>query len=220
MWDNLGRTMGELPHLGRFRPFEPGGRVELVDMDKAHALRSRGSGAIFVSGHFANWELMPMVMNRFLSGGGEVYRPPNNPYVDRYFVNLRRRHVCPAQIPKGPKGVRALIELMKGKGYVAMLVDQRMSDGIEVPFFGIPTMTAAAPAQLSLRHNIPIVPASIERIKGPNFRMRLFDPIEPKPTGDRDADIKSMMARVNLVLEERIRARPHEWLWLHRRWGN
>ena len=208
MWDNLGRTIGELPHLGSFHPFQPNGRVELMDMDKANALLERDCGAIFVSGHFANWELMPMVMSRFGLAGGAVYRAPNNPYVDRYFVNLRSKYVCPIQIPKGPKGVRSLVQLLKSKGYLAMLVDQRMSDGIEVPFFGIPTMTPAAPAQLSLRHHIPIIPASIERIKGPNFRMRLYETIEPISTGDRDADIKSMMERVNLVLEQLHPSQP------------
>lgn len=220
MWENLGRTIGEMPHLGKFRPFEPGGHIEFDDYEIADAIKSRDSGAIWVSGHFANWELMPALMTKYGLNGGVVYRPPNNPYVDNYLVNLRRKYAAPIQIPKGPKGVRDIISHLKNKGHLAMLVDQRMSDGIEVPFFGIPTMTPAAPAQLALRHNLPIIVVSFERTGGPNFRARLYDPIEPVSTGDRDGDMKKIMTRVNLILERCIRARPHEWLWLHRRWPN
>jgi KDO2-lipid IV(A) lauroyltransferase len=218
MWENLGRTVGEYPYLGRFRPFEPDSRIELIDFDILERIRERGCGAIFVSGHFANWELMPMIMREFRLKGATIYRAANNPYVDRYIVNLRKRHICREQIPKGASGVRDLVALMRAKGHIAMLVDQRMGQGVEVPFFGLPTMTPSAPAQLSLRHGIPIVPASIERIDGPRFRMRIFPPIEPQSTGDREADVKRIMTQVNQILEQCIRARPHEWLWLHRRW--
>jgi len=220
MWDNLGRTMAEMPHLGEFRPFEPGGRVDLSEQGIIEKIRSGQAGAILVSAHLGNWELMPNVMKEIGIPGGEVYRPANNPYVDRYIVGLRKKYVCDNQIPKGPKGVRALIEVVRKKHLVAMLVDQRMSDGVEVPFFGIPSMTPAAPAQLSLRHGVPIVPASIERVKGARFLMRLYEPIEIIETGDRERDIKETMTRVNLVLEKIIRARPQEWLWLHRRWAD
>ena len=218
MWDNLGRTIAELPHLGKFRPFKPGGGVDLEEHGIIDKIREGKSGAILVSAHLGNWELMPNIMKEIGIPGGEVYRPANNPYVDAYIVAQRKKFVCANQIPKGPKGVRALIDVVRSKHLVAMLVDQRMSDGVEVPFFGIPSMTPAAPAQLSLRHQVPIVPASIERIKGPRFVMRLYEPIEFINTGNRERDIKETMTRVNLVLEKIIRAKPQEWLWLHRRW--
>ena len=220
MWDNLGRTIGELPHLDEFRPFQPGGHVEVCDLAIANAVRDRNVGAIWVSGHFANWEILPVLITRFGINGAVVYRAPNNPYVDRYLFNLRRKHGCPLQFPKGPKGVRGIVAHLKERGHLAMLVDQRMSDGVEVPFFGIPSMTSAAAAQLALRHNVPIIVARIVRLNGPEFRVHLFEPIEPLSTGDRIADIKAMMTKVNAHLEEAIRARPHEWLWLHRRWAD
>ena len=218
MWENLGRTVAELPHLGKFRPFRPNGGVALEEHGIIERIRERKSGAILVSAHLGNWELMPNIMKEIGIPGGEVYRPANNPYVNAYILALRRKFVCDNQIPKGPKGVRALIDVVRSKHLVAMLVDQRMSDGVEVPFFGILAMTPAAPAQLSLRHGVPIVPASIERIKGPRFLMRLYEPIEFINTGDREHDIKETMTRVNQVLEKIIRAKPQEWLWLHRRW--
>lgn len=218
MWENLGRTSAELPHLDKFHPLEPGGRCEIDGLDIAARLRDEGNGAIFVSGHFANWELMPMAMDRFGLKGGEIYRAANNPIVDRYVVALRAKHVGAQQIPKGPGGVRAIVEILRKKKYLAMLVDQKMNDGVEVPFFGIPAMTPSAAAQLHLRHGVPIVPASIERYPGPRFVMRVFEPIRHVPTGDREADLKAIMTRVNAFLEGRIRARPYEWLWLHRRW--
>jgi KDO2-lipid IV(A) lauroyltransferase len=218
MWDNLGRTTAELPHLDKFHPLEPGGHCEMVGLEFAARIKAQGTGAIFVSGHFANWELMPMAMDRYGLKGGEIYRAANNPIVDNYVVGLRRKYVCAQQIPKGPRGVRGLVDLLRKKGHVAMLVDQKMNDGVEVAFFGIPSMSPSAAAQLHLRHGIPIVPASIERSPGPNFLMRIFEPIAHEATGDREADLKAIMTRVNAFLEERIRARPHEWLWLHKRW--
>lgn len=218
MWDNLGRTTAELPHLDKFRPLEPGGHCELAGAEIARRIRDEGTGAIFVSGHFANWELMPMMMERVGLKGGEVYRAINNPYINRYIVDWRARNVRLQQIPKGPQGVRGLIDILRKKGHIAMLVDQKMNDGVEAPFFGIPSMTPSAAAQLHLRHGIPIVPASIERAPGPSFLMRVFEPITHQPTGDREADLKAIMTKVNAFLEARIRARPHEWMWLHRRW--
>ena len=218
MWDNLGRTTAELPHLDKFDPLKPGGRCAVDGLDIVDRLKAAGTGAIFVSGHFANWELMPMAMDRYGLKGGEIYRAANNPMVDRYIVSLRSKYVGAKQIPKGPGGVRAIVDVLRKKTYLAMLVDQKMNDGVEVPFFGIPSMTPSAAAQLSLRHGVPIVPASIERSPGPNFLMRVFEPILPEATGDRDADLKAIMTRVNAFLEGRIRERPHEWLWIHKRW--
>lgn len=218
MWDNLGRTTAELQHLDKFHPLQPGGHCEIEGLDIAQRVKDQGTGAIFVSGHFANWELMPMAMDRFGLKGGEIYRAANNPIVDKYIVGLRSKYVGAEQIAKGPGGVRAIVALLKKKACLAMLVDQKMNDGVEVPFFGIPSMTPSAAAQLSLRHGVPIVPASIERYPGPKFIMRVFEPIVHQATGDREADLKAIMTRVNKFFEERIRARPQEWLWIHKRW--
>ncbi len=114
--------------------------------------------------------------------------------------------------------MRSIVDLLRKKAYLAMLVDQKMNDGVEVPFFGIPAMTPAAAAQLHLRHGIPIVPASIERYPGPTFVMKVGEPLAYTATGDRDYDLKAIMTKVNQFLEARIRERPQEWMWLHRRW--
>ena len=218
MWDNLGRTMGELPHLEKFDPMGADGRTELVGSEIIQKVIDDGKGAIFVSGHFANWELMPMAVKRFGVDCAEIYRAPNNPMVDRWLTAKRKAHIAPVQIPKGAHGAKDLIGVIKSKGIIAMLVDQKMNDGIEIPFFGIPAMTPQAAAQLHLRYGLPLVPASIERLPGQRFVMRVREPITHTPTGDRDADTKAIMVRINQFLEECIRARPHEWLWLHKRW--
>ncbi len=197
---------------------KPGGRCEIDGLDIVKRVQAAGTGAIFVSGHFANWELMRWRWTATASRAARSTARRTTPIVDKYVVDLRARYVGAEQIAKGPGGVRAIVALLKKKAYLAMLVDQKMNDGIEVPFFGIPSMTPAAAAQLSLRHGIPIVPASIERAPGPNFTMRVFEPIVHTPTGDRDGDLKAIMTRVNAFLEERIRARPQEWLWIHKRW--
>ena len=218
MWDNLGRTMGELTHLDKFDPMNLDGRTEVVGGENVQAVVDAGKGGIFVSGHIGNWEVMPLVLKRHGAVGAEVYRAPNNPIVDRWLSKQRRTYIAPIQIPKGPQGAKDLVAAIKAKGIIAMLVDQKMNDGIEVPFFGMPAMTAGAAAQLHLRYGLPIVPATIERLPDQHFIIRVEEPISYEATGNRDADTKAIMTQINAFLEKQIRARPHEWLWLHKRW--
>ena len=219
MWDNLGRTIAEYAHLPLFAKPEERHRVEVVHAEMLRALAHSGNGGVFVSGHFANWEILPVVMQFEGLEGGEVYRHANNPYVNDWLIRLREKVTKAVQIPKGGPGARIIVRLMKENKFVAMLTDQKMNDGIETTFFGHRAMSTAAPAGLAVRYNDPVVPAWIERLEGASFRVTVYDPITARPDADPAADVLRITQELNDFLEARIRERPEQWLWLHDRWS-
>lgn len=219
MWDNLGRTIAEYAHLPVFTRPEERHRLDVVHADLLRSLAASGNGGIFVSGHFANWELLPAVMHMEGLEGGEVYRHANNPYVNEWIVKLREKITNAVQIPKGGAGARIIVGLMREGKFVAMLADQKMNDGVEVKFFGLRAMTAGAPAGLAVRYNDPIIPACIERLGGAHFRITVYDPITARPDGDPVSEVLRITQELNDFLEARIREHPEQWLWLHDRWS-
>ncbi|KAA0678780.1 lipid A biosynthesis lauroyl acyltransferase [Roseomonas genomospecies 6] len=217
MWDNLGRVVAEYPHLDEISDYGPGGRVDIVGGEHIEALRDDGKAGILVSGHFANWEVQSVCSRKMGAELAVVYRAPNNPYVAKLLTELRGA-ASGTQIPKGSEGARTLIRVLTKGGHVGMLIDQKLNDGMPIPFFGRDAMTAPAAAQLALRLGIPLVPARAERLDGARFRITVLPPVEPPNTGDRNADVRILMERLNALLEQWIRERPAQWLWLHRRW--
>lgn len=218
MWANLGRTVAELGHLERLMgtPTQAS-RVEVVGGEHLQAAVEAGTGVLFFSGHLGNWELLPRV---FISFGGEmgiVHRAANNPIVER-MVGRARETAGIEQVAKGSRGARRIFALAKAGRTVGMLVDQKLNEGIVVPFFGRPAMTAPALAELALRYRLPILPARCERLAGARFRVTILAPLQPPASGDRAADVLALTTTANGLLESWIRARPEQWLWLHRRW--
>jgi KDO2-lipid IV(A) lauroyltransferase len=219
MWDNLGRVIAEYPHLDQFRVYEPGGRVEHIGTELVDPILAAGRPIIFVSAHFGNWEVATLAATQRGLNVAQIYRSANNPYVDALIVEFRSI-VGSELIPKGIVAARRSMEALKEGRHLAVLVDQKMNDGIAVPFFGRDAMTAPAVAQLAMRYNAAIIPARVERLEGAHFRLTVFPEVEVSRTGDRQADVRTTMARVNAVLESWIRERPELWFWLHRRWPN
>ncbi|MEQ1863165.1 MAG: lysophospholipid acyltransferase family protein [Micropepsaceae bacterium] len=217
MWDNLGRTFAEYAHLDKFWAVKPGARIEIAGMEHAHAAIALNKGGLFVSGHCGNWELMPRCITDVGLKGTLVYRPPNNPYVDAWIAKQRRIGL-PTLAAKGGDGMRGIIRTLKDGGFLAMLVDQKMNDGLSVPFFGREAMTPIGAPQLSLRHGSPIVPAWCERLPGQRFRATVYPALETPNTGDRHKDMYELALKLNQFLETRIRENPSNWLWLHNRW--
>ncbi len=217
MWDNLGRVIGEYPHLGRFRLYEPGSRVEVIGAEHVDRLRDDGKTGIFFSAHIGNWELASLGATQRGLPLARFYRAPNNPIVDT-IVRLLRRSVAGELLPKGAEGARRALAVMRKGGHLGMLVDQKMNDGIAVPFFGRAAMTAPALAQLALKFACPVVPAKVERLEGARFRLTVYPPLEVAPSGERQANVLALMTRVNALIEDWIRERPEQWLWVHRRW--
>lgn len=214
MWDNLGRTFFEYPHQSRLLEM---GRVEYVGLEHVRALKDDGRPGLLWSGHLGNWEmvsggagLVGLVMHR-------IYRAPNNRRLDWLF-RADRAQVEGELLPKGAAGAkRALILLRKG-GHLGMMVDQKMNDGIAVPFFGRDAMTASALATMALVFDAPVVGARAIRLGGARFRVEATAPYTIASTGDRAADALRAMTEINARLETWIREYPEQWLWVHRRW--
>ena len=217
MWDNLGRTFAEYAHLDKFWALKPGARIEIAGIEHAEAAIAKGKGGLFVSGHCGNWELMPRCIADKGLKGTLVYRPPNNPWVDAW-ISKQRRIGLPTIAAKGADGARAIVRTLKDNAFLAMLVDQKMNEGISVPFFGRDAMTPTGAPQLSLRHGSPIVPAWCERLPGQRFRMTVYPELPMPNTGDRHKDMYELALGLNQFLEARIRENPANWLWLHSRW--
>jgi KDO2-lipid IV(A) lauroyltransferase len=215
MWDNLGRTVAEYAHLDKFDLNGAHPRIQLENAGEAESLR--GKAVFLLSGHFANWEIMPITAACLGLGGAIVYRPPNNPYVDRYIARARAKKGYAEQISKH-NGVKRILSLLRGGKAILLLADQKTNEGVAAPFFGRDAMTTAAPALLALKLNAPVVFAANKRLGGARFRVTMYPPLEFTPTGDVHADVKAMTAAINLRLEEMVRADPSQWLWIHRRW--
>jgi Kdo2-lipid IVA lauroyltransferase/acyltransferase len=216
LWDNLGRVVAEYPHLRQIRVFEPGGRVETHGFEHMDRAVAAGRRMIIFSGHTANWEIGMLAAVQYGISVAQIYRAANNPLVDRMITRFRGGGG--ELIPKGAVAARRAIAVLRAGAHLTMLADQKMNDGIPVPFFGRPPMTASALASLALRFECDVLPARVERLGGTHFRLTVFPPLPLPRTGDHHADVAAVMTQVNQTLDAWIRERPEEWFWLHRRW--
>lgn len=222
VWDSLGRTLGELPHLGAL-PETPGAAPgwTLDDAGQIAALVAKGGPAIFFSAHIGNWEMLPVAAAAHGMEFANFYRAADNKDVDDLITGLRRdaTGMETKLFAKGASGARqALMHLRQG-GFLGILVDQKMNDGVEARFFGRPTMTAPALAALALRLQCPVIPAHVQRTGPARFRVIVEPPIPLPDTGNKQVDVLALTQAVNDRLELWIRAAPGTWLWLHRRWN-
>lgn len=220
VWDNLGRTCAELPHLAAFTRNGAGPGWEMTGAEHIAALKASGTQALFFSGHFGNWEMvLPIAAQLGLPVSG-FYRAASNEAVDRIIQGLREPALGTqvSMFAKGARGARAALRHLEQGGSLGLLVDQKMNDGIAVPFFGIPAMTAPALAQFALRLRCPVIPVRVVRLGAGRFRMVVEPPLDVALTGDKRNDIHALTLAMNATLERWIRADPSSWLWLHRRW--
>lgn len=217
MWDNLGRVAAEFPHIAgiAFDGSDP--RIRFVGEENLFALRDDGVAGMLFGGHIANWEVSCLAAQSCGMPSLFIYREANNPLVEKLFL-WSRRGTEGNMAPKGGEGAKNIIGALVKKKHVGLLVDQKMNDGIAVPFFGHDAMTAPALGQMALKYKCPVVPMRVVRERGSFFRIDVLAPIYAEDTGDRHADIARFMARVNTHLEGWIREHPEQWLWLHNRW--
>ena len=213
--ENLGRVVAEYPHLEKL---VIGRRIELVGKEHGDAAVASGKGVMFISGHFAHWETMPIAAEQIGYDGAIVYRPPNNPFVDRWLARKRAAVGPKEQIGKGAHGLRRIFTLLRRGKAIFMLVDQKTGEGVPAPFFGRDAMTTNAPAFLALKLGAILLPASSERLRGAHFRVRIHPPIEFELSGDQERDVLALTAKINETIEGIVRARPSQWLWIHHRW--
>lgn len=218
MWDNLGRVFGEFPHIARLRIYgNP--RIVVEGAEHIDALREAGKPSIFFCPHLGNWELSASaaIQRGPFSPIAIVYRAANDPAAD-WLLRLGRKNRGAELIPKGQQGARRIVEVLRAGGHVGMLPDQKMNDGIAVPFFGRPAMTAPAIAQLALKFGCTVLPGRVVRTRGAHFRVLVHPPLPLPNSGDRQADILALTTTINRLMEDWIREHPGQWLWVHRRW--
>ncbi|HEY2445973.1 MAG TPA: lysophospholipid acyltransferase family protein [Rhizomicrobium sp.] len=218
MWDNLGRTISEFAHLAEFSMKGDRPRIDVACLEHVETAVASGKGIIFISGHFANWEVISLAAAQYGLEGAAVYRPVNNPFVDRWMVRQRRAHGPSEQIAKGMHGTRRIFTLLRAGKAIYMLVDQKTNEGLAAPFFGRDAMTTPAPAALALKLGAILLPISNERLRGARFRMTAHCPISFSPSGDYARDVLALTVRINETIEAIVQRNPSQWLWIHRRW--
>ena len=215
-WEQTGRTFAETAVMDQLTLAS--GRVEVVGMERLHAIRDSGRPVVFVSGHLANFELMAAAI---LASGVPcqiTYRAANNPYVDKQIREARARYGVRLFAPKGGEGARELLQGMQRGESVALMNDQKFNEGPEAIFFGQPVNAAPGPSRLALRHGTVLQPMSVVRLPGVRFRVTAHEPIEIPRTGDRQADIAWGVQAVTSFVEARVREHPVDWFWVHKRW--
>lgn len=217
LWDNFGRYIGEFPFANSMGQDEMEKRVKLTGLHHVQDLINNSQPYLLCLSHMANWDFLIGNIGKIYPKFSIVYRKANNPYVDKAMLASRTNDAV-HMIAKGPSGARGLVRAIKSGDSIAMLVDQKMNDGIEVPFFGKPAMTANAIAKLSLQYNYPIIPCQIIRIKGSYFKAILHPPVDYSKSGDTEKDCYNIMLKINQVIENWIRENPDQWFWFHNRW--
>lgn len=212
MWENLGRVIAEYAHLRHMDD-----RIEVEGAEYYARAAKSGKPAIFFGGHIANWETSHVGARKSGCSLHLVYRKPNNPLVDGLLRHARNSGAA-GHIAKGHAGARQIISLLKKNQCIGMLIDQKQNEGIALNFFGREAMTADAIAHFALRFDCPLYPVRPIRVKGAHFQQIVYPPLAITKTGDKDEDVRRIMADINALLESWIREYPEQWLWIHNRW--
>jgi len=217
MWDNLGRSIGELVHLDRLKTGGPDPRIELLGQEHLDPVRQSSRPCIFFTAHLGNWEIA--ALTAALSGLPLtlIYRPANNPYVEGLIQHCRKPHLGD-YVSKGADAVTRIGQAMQRGERLGMVVDQKTNNGVPAPFFGREAMTTPVLALCALNRDCILLPAQVERLKGARFRVTVHPPLEIARSGDKPADIRAITTEINAKIEDWVRQHPAQWLWLHNRW--
>ena len=212
MWKNYGMTFIEYIFLNYYRKNKShmliDGKTNLFN------LIQKNKPVIFISGHFANFELMSMEITKNNINLATIYRPLNNFFLNPFMEYLRKKYVCKNQIKKGINGVREAIEYIKTNHSIALMIDQRISEGEKINFFNVPAFTTTLPAQLAIKYNLEIIPVFIERMVDDKFKIEFQKEINPKNFNNK----RELTQELNTVLEKMIIRNPNQWIWTHNRW--
>ncbi|MDB5497543.1 MAG: lipid biosynthesis lauroyl acyltransferase [Phenylobacterium sp.] len=217
-WGHAGRWAAEFLILDRI--IADPSRVEVVGAERLAAIRDGAGPVIFISGHFSSFEIMPAVIIHSGITCQITYRATNNPFVDERIRKSRWRYGVRLFAPKGTDGARELLRALSRGESVALMNDQKFNGGVAAPLFGVMAHTAPGPSSFALRFGVPLQPMSVQRKHKARFRVVVHEPIRLTDTGDRNADIEAGVRRVNAFIEDRVRERPAEWFWVHKRWPN
>ena len=214
MWSNYGNVFAEFMFLKSFRYGNLSSKIQVDGQDILDEIKKSNKQVIFISGHFCNFELMAMYLEKTGINLATIYRPLNNFFLNGFMERIRTKYICKYQIKKGIGGLKKLINLKKKNFSTALMIDQRVSEGILSNFFNREALTTTIPAQLVKKFNIPIVPVYIERIGSLNFKITVNKPINFQ----NDCSIKNITDDLNKILERMILNKPEQWIWSHNRW--
>ncbi len=214
-WENIGRVIGEYPHISR-KEFLLN-RMEITGNENALEILQKNKGGIFISIHMGNWELCPLVASNLGVTLNTVYRNPNNPFFEKIF-RFRTKENLGEVIPKGEHSGARLLQIINNKGFIGMLIDQKLREGLELDFFGKPAMTTHFPGLLSYRYECPVIMVKIERTKGVHFKVKLYPPLYADKSKKSEDSIKEFSQKLNDIVEGWIKENPSQWLWIHKRW--
>ncbi|MGE0046033.1 MAG: lysophospholipid acyltransferase family protein [Hyphomonadaceae bacterium] len=216
MWSDLGRTFGEFPHMHEFHTEARGGTVEVAHNERFK--EAEAAGAVFIAGHFSNWEIMAVAVVESGIVCHVTYRPANNPIIDQRIIDTRKRYGISLQAAKGREGGMGLLRALARRETVVLMNDQKYNEGVAAPLFGHDAMTADGPTRLAIRYRRPLVPLTLKRIDGLRFRVTVHEPIAIDYDDPIERAVPAAVRRINQFMEARIREAPDQWFWVHKRW--
>ena len=217
MWSNIGRTFAEYVFLNDFR-LNKKNLIHIRGSKYLEEIKQSKEPVVFFSGHFANFELMAMQLEKFGINLAAIYRPLNNIFLNPIMEYLRLKYICPYEIPKGRSGTREIIKKVKNGYSIALMVDQRVGEGLKISFFNKLAQTTTIPAQLALKYNCKIVAGYLERKSDVSFEMSVYEPFRVNKTENYNNDIKNITLKINKEIEKMVLKNPRQWLWSHDRW--
>jgi len=219
MWKNIGRIFGEYIHINKFSIIDNSKKkIVFTNRDDAEILKKNNKPIVFFSGHFANFELMAKCLQELGFDIGAIYRPLNNIFLNPIMEFIRKKYICPIQIEKGSNGTKKLIKHISTNNPLALMIDQRLSSSIRVPFFNQPATTTITPAQLAIKYDALLIPVFLKRLEKTNFEFFIEEPLIINRTSDYDKDIFNITQITNKKIEEFIKRDTAHWLWSHDRW--
>ena len=214
MWGNYGRIFAEYMFIKKFREDRSQKNIIIEGQEILNKIKDKGAPVVFVSGHFSNFELMAMQIEKSGINLSTIYRPLNNSFLNHLMEKIRKNFICKKQIKKGMSGMRELIKLHKKNYSTALMIDQRVTEGIKSIFFNHEAFTTTIPAQLVKKFGVPIVPIYIERFDEIKFKMMVYEPIY----FTKESSVKIITDKLNKILEKMILKNPEQWIWSHNRW--
>ena len=214
MWNNYGRVFAEYMFIKDFRFEKIDSKIEIVGQEILDEIKKSNKPVVFISGHFSNFELMAMQIEKAGIELSAIYRPLNNIFLNRIMEKIRKKYICKNQIKKGIAGTRELIKFQRNNYSIALIIDQRVSEGEKVNFFNQEAYTTTIPAQLEKKFDMPIVPIFIERVNDTNFKIKISKPVNFL----KSDSIKDITSKLNVIIEEMIFKNPTQWIWSHNRW--
>ena len=214
MWNNYGRVFAEYMFIKDFKKGNLHKNIKIEGQEILESIKNNNKPVIFISGHFSNFELMAMHLEKSGINLSAIYRPLNNIFLNKIMERIRKKYICKNQIKKGIGGMKKLINLKKNNYSTALMIDQRVSEGINSKFFNKEALTTTIPAQLIKKFNISVVPIFIERVQDINFKITVKKPIN----FTEETSIKDITDELNKILEKMILLKPEQWIWSHNRW--